>query len=99
MARQDYADKRDARKQQAESSRRVKRNDADGADWNNVNPALLMTAIGVVALRGGALRLGYTRDGGAYSIGVYGDGEPYTDYVRPNEDIDAYFERIIEAWR
>lgn len=98
MARQDYADKRDAKKPNATSSRRVQRNAGDVADWEGANPTLLLRAIALVAIAGGALRLGYTRDGGAYSIGIYGDGEPYTEYVRPNEDIDAYLAALIGAW-
>lgn len=68
------------------------------ADYIAVDANLLAKAIGTVALHGGALRLGYTSDGGAYSIGVYGDGDPYTDYVKPSEDFGNYLTRLIEAW-
>ena len=64
--------------------------------WALANPELVMYAVMAVAQRGGALRLGYTRDGGAYAIGVYGDGEPYTDYVSPNEDINQYLRNLAE---
>lgn len=60
------------------------------ADWKNCNPELLVDTIATIALHGGALRFGYTRDGGAYAIGVYGDGSPYTVYVKPGEVIDDY---------
>jgi hypothetical protein len=69
-----------------------------GADWNSANAQLLVRAIERVALSGGALRFGYTRDGGAYAIGVYGDGEPYTLYISPRDDINGVLEGIVEAW-
>lgn len=90
---------RDERREAA-SKRRVATNGAAGAsaDWTAVNAEWIRAAIAQVAREGGALRLGYTRDLGAYSIGVYGDGDPYTDYLRPGEDIDAYLERLYYAW-
>jgi hypothetical protein len=47
---------------------------------------------------GGALRLGYSRDGGAYAVGVYGDGDPYTLYHPPEDDIDALLAKIENAF-
>lgn len=74
------------------------------AEWSNADPDKLVRAITATALAGGALRFGYTRDGGAYSLGVYGDGDPYTIYVKPTEDIDAvldsttaYFREMVET--
>jgi len=78
--------------------RRQQRGNISPADWATVNAELLRRAIAIVGHRGGALRFGYTRDGGSYAIGVLGDGDPYTDYVRPTDDIDAYLESLIENW-
>jgi hypothetical protein len=47
---------------------------------------------------GGALRLGYSRDGGAYAVGVYGDGDPYTLYHPPEDDIDSLLAKIENAF-
>jgi hypothetical protein len=53
-----------------------------------------------VALAGGALRLGYTADGGAYAIGVYGDGpEAYTEYIRPSENLDKVLSELEQTFR
>lgn len=61
-----------------------------GADWATVDMAQLQETIAIVTANGGALRFGYTADGGAYALGIYGDGpQPYTEYVRPGEDIDG----------
>lgn len=68
------------------------------ADWETANSDLLKRAISVVSSRGGALRFGYTRDGGAYAVGILGDGDPYTEYLRPTDDIDDYLRALIEAW-
>lgn len=70
-----------------------------GADWCNATPQLLVDTVASVAHKGGALRLGYTRDGGAYAIGVYGDGSPYTVYIKPAEDIDDYLRDIGDAFK
>jgi len=78
--------------------RRQQRGNANPADWTSANADLLRAAVACVAKRGGALRLGYTRDGGSYAIGVLGDGEPYTEYVRPTDDLDKYLEGLIEDW-
>lgn len=67
----------------------IRGNGVGSADWTRVDAGNLMDTIGTVAACGGALRLGYTRDGGAYAVGVYGDGEPYTLYFGPHDDIDA----------
>jgi len=55
--------------------------------WRDVDPGVLIDTIQTVALAGGAIRLGYTRDGGAIAIGVYGDGDPYTVYVSPRDNL------------
>lgn len=91
--------KRDAKR--AASEQRLRRKvDAAGvtADWVNADAQMLLYAVAAIAARGGALRLGYTRDGGAYAIGVYGDGDPFTEYVRPSEDINVYLRGIIEDY-
>ena len=69
-----------------------------GASWAQVDGETLKYVCCAISQRGGAIRLGYTRDGGAYAIGIYGDGEPYTDYVRPGEDINAALLEIAHLW-
>lgn len=70
------------------------------ADWASVDAEKLKSTIATVALAGGALRLGYTADGGAYAIGIYGDGpEAYTEYVRPSENLDAFLADIEQTFQ
>lgn len=49
-----------------------------------------------IVAKQGAIRIGLSRDGGALAIGIYGDGEPYTEYIEPNADIDEYFNGLAE---
>jgi hypothetical protein len=66
--------------------------------WGGVDGEVLTTAVAAVAGSGGALRLGYTRDGSAYTVGIYGDGAPYTDYIRADEGIEDYLVWLAKAW-
>lgn len=81
-----------------ESKRRVTTKQFSSADWQSADANLIAAAIAVVSYRGGALRFGYTRDGGAYAVGIYGDGEYYAEYIRPTEDIDAFLRTLIAKW-
>lgn len=69
------------------------------ADWGGVNADTLRDLAAVLSKRGGAVRYGYTRDGGAYAIGIYMGGEHETLYVRPGEDIDGYLASLVEDLR
>jgi hypothetical protein len=58
---------------------------------SDIETELLRDVVGVIVAHGGALRIGVTRDGGAWAFGIYGDGgDPHTEYVRPSEDVNAY---------
>ncbi len=74
--------------------RRRKRNDETPADWGGCDPKILVSAIESVTKCGGAIRFGYSADGGAYSIGIYGDGEPFTEYKPGDADVDRWLEGI-----
>lgn len=69
-----------------------------GADYGSVDGYIIGKAIAAVARGGGALRLGYTRDGGAYAIGFYEGDDHWTEYVPPNDDIDGFFRGVIEDY-
>lgn len=93
-------DRKDVKKAaQATKSRRVQKTANEVADWGSVNPETLVDAIQAVTKVGGALRFSYTRDGGAYCIGILGDGDPYNEYVKPSEDIEDYLRRLADNWR
>ena len=68
------------------------------ADWCSANAELVVCAIERASITGGALRFGYSRDGGAYAVGIYGDGEPYTEFLKPGEDMDEFLQSIIDLF-
>jgi len=69
------------------------------ADWNNADPALILRLVCLVGLEGGAVRLGYTRDGGAYSIGIYLGDKSKTYYCNEAEGINDQISELIEYFR
>lgn len=83
---------------QQRASRRRNRGTVAKADWETANPAGICAAIAAVTHLGFAIRFGYTRDGGAFAIGVIGDGEPFTEFVRPSEDIDLYLASLVRDY-
>jgi hypothetical protein len=92
--------KRDSNFNPVGPSRGLRRKPGGIADWTSADPEALRNAITAAAFVGGAVRFGYSRDGGAYAIGIYGDGEPYTEFVKPIEDIDitlVWIKELFEA--
>jgi hypothetical protein len=86
------AEKRLARK------RRATTGNGSPTDWEQARPELVIRLISTIAKMGGAVRFSYTRDGGAYCIGVYGDGEPFSEYARPGDDLDSWLQGLIEDY-
>lgn len=79
-------------------SRGLGRGRGQAADWASADATVLKRAIEIAAVMGGAIRFGYTRDLGAYSIGIYGDGDPYTVTIPPSQDIDITLQDIIDLF-
>ena len=77
-------------------SRRENRRKENSADWTSVDSKRVLRVIAAVTKLGAAVRFGYTRDSGVYAIGIVGDGEPYTEYVRPDEDMDLFLDGLAE---
>lgn len=72
----------------------------DPANWETVSADAIRDCIVQISSIGGAVRFGYSRDGGAYSIGVYGmDSQPFTDYLRPGDDVQAYLDSLADTAR
>lgn len=87
--------KRDSNFNPVRGSRGIRRDKGGVADWANADASTALRAIERASVVGGALRFGYSRDGGAYAIGIYGDGDPYTEFVKPIEDIDGFLLEVI----
>jgi len=90
-------DKQDASyKAQQLRNRRLNRGNGEIADWASVDGGTLVRSIAACTKHGFAITLGYTRDGGAYTIRVLGGDGFETEYVRPSEDISLYLRNFTE---
>lgn len=69
------------------------------ADYAALDGTRIMGCLATIAAAGGAVRFGYTSDGGAYALGVYGDGEkPYTEYLKPGDPVEDYLESLAASF-
>lgn len=68
------------------------------ADYSGVNGEYMAKAVAAVARGGGAIRFGYTRDGGAYAVGFYEGDDHWTEYISPSDDIDEFLKGVIEDY-
>lgn len=86
------------KRERAKASRGRRKNVSGDLDWSQfawLDFAKLAVAL---AAEGGAVRLGVTRDGGAWALGIYLGDDYATEYIKPSEDtLDALME-IAEAW-
>jgi hypothetical protein len=99
---QDGGNPVEAREAAAPAQRRLRNSRRGGierADWNDCHSEELLAAIAAVSATGCAIRLGYTKDGGAFCIGIVGDGDPYSEYVRPTENINAYLSALAQDFQ
>lgn len=77
---------------------RKRRQSSTIADWGSQDGNLLREIISAVTMGDGAIRFGYTRDGGAYSIGIYGDGKPFTEFCPGSSDVTGWLEGIKDDY-
>lgn len=92
---------REERRLAARRKREQKRNERTGRRETivlaDIDGDTLVRALESVITKGGAVRIGATRDGGAWAFGIYGDGAvPYTEYVRPHENVNDYLIELQE---
>lgn len=94
MGFNDHADQREKRRDSKRQRIQAQREEVTVGD---IDPTALLHALDCVLRTGGALRVGRTRDGGAWAMGIYGDGDkPYTEYVQQSEDINKYLHNLAE---
>jgi len=66
------------------------------ADWANASADCLQLLVCRVGAEGGAVRFGYTRDGGAYSIGIYLGENSKTYYCNEKDGIDEKIRELTQ---
>lgn len=87
------------KRQRARAARESKRQSLAGTfDWSPDTIIQLGALASVVSRRGGAVRIGHTRDGGALAIGMYLEDDYATEYIRPTEDLSEAVAEIVAAW-
>jgi len=69
------------------------------ADWTNASGDLVLQLVCAVGVLGGAVRYGYTRDGGAYSIGIYLGTESQTYYCNEKEGINEKISDLVDYFK
>jgi hypothetical protein len=88
------------RKRESSAARKLlpgnKRPGGSVADWHNATPEQIHRLICAVTVAGGAVRFGYTRDGGAYSIGLYLGEDSKTYYCNEAEGIDEQLQELTD---
>lgn len=92
-------EKRDSQKARAAANKALPASTRPGsavADWQSADANLVLRLVCVVGVVSGAVRFGYTRDGGAYSIGIYLGADSKTYYCNNAEGINDELERLIE---
>ena len=88
--------KKNGEKSDGENKRR--RRTVQYANWENAEASILREVICAVTGTGGAIRFGYTQDGGSYSIGLLGEHEPDTEYLSGGEDINVYLTSLRDDY-
>jgi len=78
------------------ANRRRNRGNVEQATFKDVDPVRLLACVVAMSEHGAAIRLGLTRDGGAFNIGIYDGDDSTTEYVRPSEDINLYLQGLAE---
>lgn len=84
------------------NNKRIARRSAKRSDntvnWDIVSQTVITNLIESATRAGGAIRFGGTRDNGALALGVYGDGEPYTEYFRSGSELEDFAKDLINVY-
>lgn len=92
-----FNDHSDSREKRRNDKRQRIQQQREEVVVGSIEAQSLFHALDCVLRQGGAIRIGRTRDGGAWAIGIYGDGDkPYTEYVQGSEDINKYLDNLAE---
>lgn len=91
-------DKKFNKRDRAKAARSRRSQAAGEASYAAVDWIPLVALVEALEREQGALRLGLTRDGGAFAIGVYLGDDYATEYVKPAEDWETALDEIATAW-
>lgn len=86
------------KRERAKQARGRRKSAAEPLDWTKFEWELFAVLTVALASTGGAIRIGATRDGGAWALGIYKGDDYATEYIRPGEDVHEALLEIAEAW-
>lgn len=89
---------RDASRERRAAKRAEKRQALGTVDANALPWLTIVAFMAEMAANQGAVRFGFTRDGGALALGCYMGDDYDTEYIRPNQDIEAAIFDIADVW-
>lgn len=89
---------KDDRRARAAERRTTKRREQGTLDVVGLPWLVLAALVAEMAEAGGAVRIGLTRDRGALALGMYHGDDYATEYIRPNEDVEAALHAIADVW-
>lgn len=72
----------------------ARQHSSTNADYGGINAELIREAIETITAHGGAIRFGYTSDGGAYAIGIYDGDARFTEYFRSDDEVSNYLRDV-----
>lgn len=67
--------------------------------YTALDPNAIRDLIEAASEANGAVRFGTSRDGGAYAVGVYGDGEYYTEYFRDATELAEFLAELTDVFQ
>lgn len=91
-------DKKADKRERAKAARGRRSAEAGKFDWSIFDWYGFIALTESVCAKAGAVRVGFTRDGGAVALGIYLGDDYATEYIRPNEDFVDACEEIADAW-
>lgn len=74
------------------------RGSGDTADYAALPADVMLALIAAVTGLGISITFGYTRDGGAYYLSLYHEGESDRIYIRPNEDPEDQLRALVSEF-
>lgn len=89
---------KDQKRAAAQERRQTKRREQGTLNVAGLPWLVLAALVAEMAETGGAVRIGLTRDRGALALGMYHGDDYATEYIRPNEDVEAALHAIADVW-